>query len=116
MRLLVKNIQNSHLTGDVLVLTDDDHPFGRLESKLTFLNTLKEGESPSDWPNHFVIVNVPDVPKELYQYLLDELEDGRKHFYLEPQGVDSPYYTDLKNYGEVTINQSELEAVIRSRV
>jgi len=116
MRLLVKNTQNSYLTGDVLVITEDGHSFGRWESKNVFLNTLKESESPLDWPNHFVIVNVPGVPAELYQYLIDELEDGQRHFYLEPQGPGSPYWGDLKDYGEVTINQSELEAVIRSRI
>ena len=156
MRLLVKNTQNSYLTGDVLVITEDGHSFGRWESKNVFLNTLKESESPLDWPNHFVIVNVPGVPKDLYQYLLDDLieveihneeviefvvvgvdDDGQdieeavgtgifeakehhinkgRHFYLEPQGPTSQYWEDLRDHGEVTISQSELEAVIRSRV
>ena len=139
-----------------MVVTDDDHIFGPGESKAAFLKMLEDGEPLGEWPNHFVIVNLPGVPKDLYQYLLEDLieveihneeviefvvvgvdDDGQdieeavgtgifeakehhinkgRHFYLEPQGPTSQYWEDLRDHGEVTISQSELEAVIRSRV
>jgi len=113
-RLLVKNIANSWSTGDVICVTPESQPFGRMESKTKFRETLKEGESIDDWPRQFVIINISDANESELSYLLDDNEDGRRYF-LTPQGSDSPYYNQLLESAEITTTKNILLSLVNDR-
>lgn len=110
-RILIKNIANTWLTGDVIDVCDDSHMFGRLESKERFIDS---GESPDDWPRQFVIVNVTDAAPSDYFYLTENNEQGRR-YYIQPQGEDSPFYDQLLENAEVTVTKKILDALIMDR-
>lgn len=112
MKLLVKNTPNSHSTGDVIFIGDDSHEFGKMESLTKFLDA---GGVKSEWPYHFVIVNVLGVSPESYAYLLDVNGDGTKKYHIEPQTPDSIYWNDITKQGEVSLPQQEFNDLIRSR-
>ena len=75
--LLVKNIANSWSTGDVIGVFNDDHKFGKLESKTKF---IASGNNTNDWPRQFVIINISDANKSEFDHLLSDNENGRKYF------------------------------------
>ena len=110
-RLLIKNIANSFSTGDTIGVFDGSHVFGRLESKARF---IENGNDASEWPRQFVIVNVVDAEALDYLYLMEDNEDGRRH-YIQPQGPDSPFYDELIEHAEVTVNKSILDSLIIDR-
>lgn len=111
MRMLVKNIANSNATGDVIGIFSDNHEFGTYEQKTMFIKKYDAIE----WPRQFVVVNVPDADVEAYTFLL-ETNDVGKTFYIEPQGVDSPFYNQLLDTAEVTVDTSILNSLIRNRL
>lgn len=110
-RILIKNIANSYSTGDVVAIYGGDHVFGRLESKARFIDA---GNNPTDWPRQFVIVNVADAEHSDYHYLMEDNEQGRR-YYIQPQGEDSPFYEQLLEHAEVTVNKSILNPLIVER-
>lgn len=110
-RLLVKNIANSWSTGDIIDIRPITSLFGGCESKIQFMNS---GKKASDWPRQFVIVNVLDADINDYLFLLDFNSDGPRYF-LTPQGSDSPFYSDLIKYAEVTTEKSILDLLINDR-
>lgn len=55
--------------GDVVVVKDDGHVWGRCESLAVWKS---DGLDPKDWPGGFEIVQVPGEPKESYSHLLEE--------------------------------------------
>ena len=110
-KLLVKNISNSWSTGDVIAAVDSSHVFGKYESKTQFINS---GLNANDWPRQFVIVNITDANTEDYKYLLDDNEEGRRHF-LTPQGAESPYYQQLLDFAEITTTSAILNTLINDR-
>ena len=110
-RILVKNIANSYSTGDVVAIYGGDHIFGRLESKARF---IEAGNSSTDWPRQFVIVNVTDASPSDYLKLVESNESGRK-YYIQPQGEDSPFYEQLLEHAEVTVTSEILNSLIVER-
>ncbi len=110
-RLLVKNIANRYLSGDVIGVFVGDHVFGRLESKSRF---IESGNDASQWPRQFVTVNVTDADISDYLYLMADNENGRR-YYLQPQGEDSPFYEQLLEHAEVTVTKSILNSLIIDR-
>ena len=110
-RILIKNIPNAWLTGDIISVRDDSDMFGSSESKERFIDS---GESPDDWPRQFVIVNVLDANPSDYFYLTENNEQGRR-YYIQPQGEDSPFYEQLLEYAEVTVTKSILDALVMDR-
>ena len=111
-KLLIKNIANSYSTGDVVLVVDAGHEFGRYESKTKF---LAAGLLESDWPRQFVVVNIVDAEKSDYDYLLENYGDVRR-YYIQPQGSESPFYDQLLASAEVTINRAILDSLIVDRV
>lgn len=109
-RLLIKNIQNAHNTGDVIYVELGSKEFGLHESKAKF-----EESGLIGWPRHFVIVNVIDADKSDYDYLLEVDGDGKKTHYIQPQGKESPFYQELLDKAEVTVNKVILESLIMAR-
>jgi len=111
-RLLVKNIANNYSTGDVISVCGDDHVFGKYESKTQFINA---GLNTEDWPRQFVIVNVVDADSEDYIYLLEDNSNDERRYYLQQQTEESPFYPQLLEFAEVTINKAILESLIIDR-
>lgn len=110
-RLLVKNIANSWLCGDVIAVCDSNHIFGKYESKTQFINS---GFNTEDWPREFVIVNVSDANKEDYNHLTEDNELGRRYF-ITPQMKDSPYYNQLLEFAEITTTSQVIDSLIQDR-
>jgi len=110
-RLLVKNIANVYSTGDVIGVFYGAHVFGRLESKARF---IESGNDASEWTRQFVVVNVTDAERSDYLYLMEDNEDGRRH-YIQPQGADSPFYDQLLEHAEITVTKEILDPLIIDR-
>ncbi len=110
-RLLVKNIANSWLCGDVIAVCDSDHVFGKCESKTQF---IKSGFDPQDWPRQFVIVHISDANKEDYDHLIEDNELGRRYF-ITPQLQGSPYYNELLEFAEITTTSQVINSLIQDR-
>ena len=111
-KLLIKNIANNYSTGDIVLVVDSDHEFGKYESKAKF---LAAGFAESDWPRQFVVVNVVDADRPDYDYLLD-IDGGHRRYYIQPQGSDSPFYDQLLAYAEVTATKAILDSLIMDRL
>jgi hypothetical protein len=111
-RLLVKNIANSYSTGDVVSVNSGDHSFGKYESKTKFIDS---GLIGTDWPREFVIVNIIDAENQDYEYLLDKNSSEERRYYLAPQGADSPFYQQLLDVAEVTVNKQIFNSLIIDR-
>lgn len=110
-RLLVKNRPNTHLTGEVIVITPDTHEFGRREDKAKFL-----AELPNEtWPSEFVIVDV-NCNVEDVTYLLETLDDGSKRYFITPQVEGSPFYNDLLNHAKCTSSIEYLTSQVIDRL
>ena len=106
-RLLVKHIQNTNATGDILGVFDGDHVFGKYESKLRFIEAGLTG-----WPRHFVIINISDAQKEQYEYLLESNEEGVKLHRLSYPSQSSQFYQQLSDFAEATVTSADIDAVI----
>tara|TARA_R110000803_G_scaffold59107_1_gene117514 strand:- start:889 stop:1233 length:345 start_codon:yes stop_codon:yes gene_type:complete len=106
-RLLVKHTENTNATGDVLGVFNDNHVFGKLESKLRFIEA-----GLTDWPLHFVIINISDAEKEQYEYLLGVDEDGVKLHRLAYPNEDSLFIQELSDFAEATVTSADIDAVV----
>lgn len=105
-RLLVKNRPNHWGTGEVIKIIPDHAEFGVYESKTKFDLAFPERE----WPRHFVIVNVVGEISD-FEYLLEDNEIGRR-YHIKAQGSESPLYTPLLEYAEVTVSLEILNSQI----
>jgi len=112
VRLLVKNIANKHMTGDVIAVCVGSHVFGRYESKAQFVDS---GLHADDWPREFVIVNVPDANQEDYQHLLEDNSNDERRYYIAKQESDSPFYQELLGHAEITVSKAILDSTIIDR-
>ena len=106
-RLLVKHTANTNATGDILGVFDDSHVFGKFESKLRFVEA-----GLTDWPMHFVIINISDAEKERYMYLLDSDEENVKLNRLSHPSQNSPFYQQLSEFAEATVTSADIDASI----
>jgi hypothetical protein len=106
-RLLVKHTENTNATGDVLGVFNDNHVFGKFESKLRFIEA-----GLTDWPMHFVIINISDAEKEQYVYLLDSDEENVKLRRLVFPRQDSPFYQELSDFAEATVTADDINSAI----
>lgn len=109
-RLLVKNLSNQYSMGDVVSVHGGDHVFGRYESLIVF-----ENSGLTEWPKQFVIVTITDADMESVLYLVENNSNEERRYYITPQGVDSPHFPDLYNYGEATITMAELTELLIDR-
>ena len=82
-----------------------------MERKALF---LASGGLSEYWPRQFVFVNVIDATTEDYDYLLEDNDVGRR-YYIQPQGVESPFYEQLLLTAEVTITKEILDSLIIDR-
>jgi len=111
-RLLVKNKPNSHATGDVRDVHDSSEPFGRYESKSVF---LAAGLSVDDWPEEFVIINVPDADKADLLYLTEVDEDGLSRFNIRLQGNGNEHRLALLADSETSFDKDTLTLLIKDK-
>mgnify|MGYP003678494548 CR=1 FL=1 len=106
-RLLVKHSQNANATGDVIGVFNGGHVFGKYESKLRFIEA-----GFTNWPRHFVIINISDAQKEQYEYLLESSEEGVKLHRLSYPSQSSQFYQQLSDFAEATVTSSDIDAAI----
>ena len=111
-KLLVKNIANAWSTGDVIAVMEHTAPLGRLELKSKF---IEMGGTHETWPRHFVVVNITDVDKSYYEYLLEENSQDLRRYFITPQGHESPYYDELLQNAEITTTSAVIDSLVQDR-
>ncbi len=123
--ILVKNSPNTHKTGDVISVNDENHSYGTLESKTAF---IAAGNPQFSWARPFVIVNVIGGSYLDYRYLTEmhyEYNDiespemvtaSYKKYYIKTPPEESELFSELLDKAEITITLDALDYNIVSRI
>ncbi|MAU40989.1 MAG: hypothetical protein CMF31_05135 [Kordiimonas sp.] len=97
--------------GDIVSVHPDGHVWGKFEHKPTF---LAAGGVESDWPNHFVVVKVPDMTLQEAQSLYNRPSSFRTGMRLSKAVVKNETIQKGFFLGELTFNALVFTAALEA--
>jgi len=107
-KVVVKNTQTHWSTGMVIEAFQVDTFLSKLVRKRLW---IEEGNKPEDFNDDFIVYIVTDKDFDSPE-ILSLLEPGDSQLrnkLLLPQNESSPYFSEIFEWGEITVSWSEIE-------